>query len=100
MKAEDHPAFGMWKDRKDMEDVEACLRNLRRPRYTRDGPLKRRAAMMFDSDVLIWCLRGDPAAGARSQRGIRRRHICRFPYRVAPGLNLTGATENSQRFRP
>jgi antitoxin (DNA-binding transcriptional repressor) of toxin-antitoxin stability system len=34
MKAEDHPAFGMGKDRKDMEDVEAYLRNLRKPRYT------------------------------------------------------------------
>lgn len=41
MKAEDHPAFGMWKDRKDMEDAEAYLRNLRKPRYTWDGPLKR-----------------------------------------------------------
>ena len=41
MKVEDHPAFGMWKDRKDMEDVEAYLRNLRKPRYTWDGPLKR-----------------------------------------------------------
>jgi hypothetical protein len=41
MKVEDHPAFGMWKDRKDMEDVEAYLRNLRKPRYTRDGLLKR-----------------------------------------------------------
>jgi antitoxin (DNA-binding transcriptional repressor) of toxin-antitoxin stability system len=32
MKVEDHPAFGMWRDRKDMEDVEAYLRHLRRPR--------------------------------------------------------------------
>jgi antitoxin (DNA-binding transcriptional repressor) of toxin-antitoxin stability system len=37
MKVEDHPAFGMWKDRKDMEDVEAYLKHLRRPRYDRDG---------------------------------------------------------------
>jgi antitoxin (DNA-binding transcriptional repressor) of toxin-antitoxin stability system len=37
MKVEDHPAFGMWKDRKDMEDVDAYLRHLRRPRYTRHG---------------------------------------------------------------
>ena len=28
-----HPAFGMWKDRKDMEDVEAYVRNLRKERY-------------------------------------------------------------------
>ena len=28
----DHPAFGMWKDRKDMEDVHAWLRNLRHRR--------------------------------------------------------------------
>ena len=41
MKVEDHPFFGMWKDRKDMEDVDAYLRNLRKPRYTWDGPLKR-----------------------------------------------------------
>jgi antitoxin (DNA-binding transcriptional repressor) of toxin-antitoxin stability system len=37
MKVEDHPAFGMWKDRKDMEDVEAYVRHLRRPRFDRDG---------------------------------------------------------------
>ena len=37
MKVADHPAFGMWKDRKDMEDVEAYVRHLRRPRYDRDG---------------------------------------------------------------
>jgi len=37
MKVEDHPFFGMWKDRKDMEDVEAYVRHLRRPRYDRNG---------------------------------------------------------------
>ena len=26
-------AFGMWKDRKDMKDVSAYVRNLRKPRY-------------------------------------------------------------------
>jgi len=41
MKVQDHPAFGMWKDREDMKDVDAYLRNLRKPRYTWDGPLKR-----------------------------------------------------------
>ena len=28
----EHPAFGMWKDRKDMEDVEAYLRRMREGR--------------------------------------------------------------------
>jgi hypothetical protein len=37
MKVEDHPFFGMWKDRKDMEDVQAYVRHLRRPRLDRDG---------------------------------------------------------------
>ena len=41
MKVEDHPFFGMWKDRKDMEDVDAYLRKMRKNRYTLDGPLKR-----------------------------------------------------------
>jgi antitoxin (DNA-binding transcriptional repressor) of toxin-antitoxin stability system len=27
-----HPAFGMWKDRKDMKDPSAWVRNLRRSR--------------------------------------------------------------------
>lgn len=27
-----HPAFGMWKDRKDMEDVDQFVRKLRRGR--------------------------------------------------------------------
>ena len=29
----DHPAFGMWKDREDMKDVEAWLRQRRQSRY-------------------------------------------------------------------
>lgn len=29
------PAFGIWRDRKDMADVEAYVRKLRAPRYTR-----------------------------------------------------------------
>jgi prevent-host-death family protein len=28
----DYPAFGMWKDREDMRDVEAYVRSLRRDR--------------------------------------------------------------------
>ncbi|MGH8208809.1 MAG: hypothetical protein ACREU6_04310 [Steroidobacteraceae bacterium] len=31
------PAFGIWRDREDMTDVEAYLRKLRAPRYGRDG---------------------------------------------------------------
>ena len=31
------PAFGMWRDREDMADVEAYIRKLRAPRYNRDG---------------------------------------------------------------
>jgi hypothetical protein len=34
---EDHPAFGMWKDREDMKDVHAWLRKVRTPRYLRQG---------------------------------------------------------------
>ena len=33
----DDPAFGIWRDREDMSDVEAYLRKLRTPRYNRDG---------------------------------------------------------------
>jgi hypothetical protein len=33
----DDPAFGIWRDRKDMDDVEAYLRKIRAPRYNRDG---------------------------------------------------------------
>ena len=29
----DHPAFGMWSDRQDMEDAAAYVRKLREPRY-------------------------------------------------------------------
>ena len=32
----DDPAFGIWRDREDMVDVEAYVRKLRAPRYTRD----------------------------------------------------------------
>ena len=31
------PAFGIWRDREDMTDVEAYLRRIRAPRYGRDG---------------------------------------------------------------
>ena len=31
------PAFGMWRDREVMADVEAYIRKLRAPRYHRDG---------------------------------------------------------------
>ena len=31
------PAFGMWRDREDMADVDAYIRKLRAPRYNRDG---------------------------------------------------------------
>lgn len=31
------PAFGMWKDREDMQDVQAYVRKLRAPRYNHDG---------------------------------------------------------------
>lgn len=33
----DDPAFGIWRDRTDMDDVQAYLRRLRAPRYRRDG---------------------------------------------------------------
>ncbi len=29
--------FGMWRDCKDMQDVDAYVRDLRAPRYNRDG---------------------------------------------------------------
>lgn len=35
----DHPACGMWKDREDMKDPVAYIRNMRRPRYTWDDQL-------------------------------------------------------------
>ena len=31
------PAFGIWRDREDMADVQAYVRKLREPRYKRDG---------------------------------------------------------------
>jgi hypothetical protein len=33
----DDPAFGIWRDREDVADVEAYVRKLRAPRYNRDG---------------------------------------------------------------
>lgn len=33
----DDPAFGLWRDRQDLSDVPAYLRQLRAPRYRRDG---------------------------------------------------------------
>lgn len=32
----DDPAFGIWRDREDVADVEAYVRRLRAPRYARD----------------------------------------------------------------
>ncbi len=32
----DDPAFGIWRDREEMGDVQTYLRKLRAPRYTRD----------------------------------------------------------------
>lgn len=33
----DDPAFGIWRDREDMDDVAAYVRKIREPRYNRDG---------------------------------------------------------------
>jgi hypothetical protein len=33
----DDPAFGIWRDRKDVADVDAYLHKVRTPRYNRDG---------------------------------------------------------------
>jgi hypothetical protein len=33
----DDPAFGIWRDREDMDDVAAYVRKIRKPRYNRDG---------------------------------------------------------------
>ena len=33
----DDPAFGIWRDRDDMADVASHVRNMRQPRYNRDG---------------------------------------------------------------
>ena len=35
LRVQDHPAFGMWAGRKDMEDVHAWLKKIRTPRYLR-----------------------------------------------------------------
>jgi hypothetical protein len=35
----DHAFVGMWKDREDMKDPVAYIRNLRKPRYTWDEAL-------------------------------------------------------------
>ncbi|TAJ93585.1 MAG: hypothetical protein EPO31_05190 [Gammaproteobacteria bacterium] len=34
------PAFGIWRDREDMADVEGYVRKLRASRYNRDGSRK------------------------------------------------------------
>ena len=36
--ASDDPAFGIWRDRRDMDDVPAYLKALRSPRFTRAVP--------------------------------------------------------------
>jgi hypothetical protein len=33
----DDPAFGIWRDHATTADVDACVRELRAPRYRRDG---------------------------------------------------------------
>lgn len=33
----DDPAFGIWRDREDTADVQGFVRQLREPRYGRDG---------------------------------------------------------------
>ncbi len=33
----DDPAFGIWRDREDMADVDAYIRRIRAPRFNRDG---------------------------------------------------------------
>jgi hypothetical protein len=33
----DDPAFGIWRDREDMADVEAYIRRIRAPRFNRNG---------------------------------------------------------------
>lgn len=35
--ATDNPMFGMWRDREDLADVNAYVRQLRAPRYRADG---------------------------------------------------------------
>jgi hypothetical protein len=36
----DDPAFGIWRDREDMADVTAYVRDIREPRYSRNGSRK------------------------------------------------------------
>ena len=33
----DDPAFGIWRDREDMADVQAYIRRIRAPRFNRGG---------------------------------------------------------------
>lgn len=33
----DDPAFGIWRDREDMNDVSTHVRHIRAPRFNRDG---------------------------------------------------------------
>ena len=33
----DDPAFGIWRDRQDMDDIQSYVRRLRAPRFNRDG---------------------------------------------------------------
>lgn len=33
----DDPAFGIWRDREDVADVQAYIRRIRAPRFNRDG---------------------------------------------------------------
>ncbi len=33
----DDPAFGIWRDREDMADVQAYIQRIRAPRFNRDG---------------------------------------------------------------
>ncbi|MCE2917826.1 MAG: hypothetical protein ACOVOT_16560 [Rubrivivax sp.] len=33
----DDPAFGIWRDRDDLADVQAYIRRVRAPRFNRDG---------------------------------------------------------------
>lgn len=33
----DDPAFGIWRDREEMADVQAYVRRIRAPRFNRDG---------------------------------------------------------------
>ena len=35
--ASEDPAFGIWRDRDDLADVDAYVRKIRAPRYGRDG---------------------------------------------------------------